>query len=95
MTTTVERLEEKVADELRQHEIRDPDYTPTEQEHYIAGDFVAGLLCDNEFLRLCWQHYNEIILGRINDGDCVDCGCPGGNHWGGCGTIAEKGQTDG
>ena len=89
MTTTVEVLEAKIADELSQHELRDPDYTPSEQEQFIANDFVQGLLCDHEFLRLVWQHYNEIIIGRIEGGDCVDCGCPGGKHWGGCGTTAE------
>lgn len=92
MTETVEKLEAKVADELAQHELRDPDYTPTETEHMIANDFVQGLLCDEEFLRLVWKHYNEIICVRIQDGECVDCGCAGGKHWGGCGTQTSLGH---
>ena len=30
MTNTVDRLAAKVANELAEHELRDPDYTPTE-----------------------------------------------------------------
>jgi hypothetical protein len=92
MTEVVDALSAKIEDELSQHELRDPDYTPTEHEHFIANDFVQGLLVDHEFLRLVWQHYNEIIVGRIEAGDCVDCGCPNGDHWGGCGTSAPRRQ---
>ena len=80
---TVKLLSAKVADELGQHELRDPDYTPTEQEHFIANDFVQGLLVDDDFLHLVWWHYNERILYRLAIGECVDCGRSGGEHWGG------------
>lgn len=90
MTTTVERLESKIADELSQHELRDPDYWPSHDERAISNDFVHGLICDNEFLRLVWQHYNEIIAGRLDAGECVDCGRSGGGHWGGCGTVEDS-----
>ena len=83
----VERIEAKVKDGLAQWEIRDPDYWPTEDERGLASDFVYGLLADDEFLRLVWQQYNETIARRLDAGECVDCGCGGGTHWGGCGTA--------
>ena len=92
--STIGRLEAKIADELSQHELRDPDYTPSEQEQCITNDFMQGLICDDEFLRLVWQLYNEKITYRIQSGECVDCGCPGGKHWGGCGTTDEDIQND-
>lgn len=84
---TVENLSKYVAESLLDHELRDPDYTPSEQERFIANDFAQGLIADPEFLRLVWHHYNELILYRIDAGHCVDCGYPGESHFGSCGTT--------
>lgn len=83
---TVDALDIAVSESLSEFELRDPDYTPTEREKFIARDFVEGLLVDEEFLRLVWCHYNERIIHRIAVGQCVDCGCPGGGHYSCCGT---------
>ena len=94
MSEIVDRISAKVADELSQHELRDPDYTPTEREHFIANDFVQGLLVDEEFLRLVWMQYSALVFHRIEIGECVDCGRGGGKHWGGCGTLLKERSDD-
>lgn len=48
-------LQAYVDEQLDCYEMRadNGDYTPNDQERALMADFVNGLICDEEFLRLC------------------------------------------
>lgn len=89
------QLQQLVETELANFEWRDPDYTPSEAERALAGDFVNGLLSNEQFLRLAWAYYGDLIQRRLADGVCVDCGYPGPHHYVACGTRRRERQQHG
>ena len=94
MTTRNEALCDEIAKRLDEFEAlvedeegREGYHTPTEMERYYIDSFVAELVGDRDFLRLCIQARIETEEYHLAQGGCPECGKVNDGveaHWGPC-----------
>lgn len=70
------------------------DYQPTEQERMLIMDAIQGLLGDNDIMAKIAEAREYSRAQRLAVGDCVDCGAPLPEHWGGCSSQQNEVQHD-